>query len=52
MTRGARGGLATLVMGHWEARGGSQAGPGFKRKSDPNSFGDLPSVRLVSMSST
>ena len=39
----------TLVMGRWEARGGSRASPGLKRKSDPSSFGDLPSVRLVSM---
>ena len=42
----------TLVMGHWKARGGSQAGPGLGRKSDPSSFGDLPGVRLVSMQST
>ena len=45
MTRGARGGLVTLVMGRWEA-------PGLERKSDPSPFGDLPSVRLVSMRST
>ena len=51
-TRGARGGLVTLVMGRWEARGGSRAGPGLERKSDPSPFGDLPSVRLVSMGST
>ena len=38
----------TLVMGRWEARGGSRAGPGLERKSDPSPFGDLPSVRLVS----
>ena len=36
MTRGARGGLVTLVMGHWEARGGSRVGPGLERKSDPS----------------
>ena len=48
MTRGARGGLVTLVMGRWEARGDSRAGPGLERKSDPSPFGDLPSVRLVS----
>ena len=36
----------TLVMGHWEARGGSQAGPGLERKSNPNPFGDLPSIRI------
>ena len=41
-----------LVMGCLEARGGSQTGPGLERKSDPSPFGDLPSVRLVSMSST
>ena len=52
MTRGARGELVTLVMGRWEARGGSRAGPGFERKSDPNPFGDLPSIRLVSTGST
>ena len=49
MTRGVRGGLVTLVMGRWEARGGSRAGPGLERKSDPSPFGDLPSVKLVSM---
>ena len=38
-----------LVMGRWETRGGSPVGLGFGRKSDPSSFGDLPSVRLVSM---
>ena len=37
-----------LVMGRWEARGGSQAVPGLERKSDPSPFGGLPSVRLVS----
>ena len=42
----------TLIMGRWEARGGSRAGLGFERKLDPSSFEDLPSVRLVSMSST
>ena len=52
MTRGARGGLVTLVMGRWEARGGSQADPGLERKSDPSPFGDLPSGRLVSTGST
>ena len=52
MTRGARGGLVTLIMGHCEARGGSQAGPRVERKSDPSPFGDLPSVRLVSMGLT
>ena len=52
MTRGARGGLVTLVMGCLEARGGSRAGPGLERKSDPRPFGDLPSVRLVLMGST
>ena len=52
MTQGARGRLVTLVMGRWEARGGFRAGFGFKRKSDLSPFGDLLSVRLVSMSST
>ena len=52
MTRGARGRLVTLVIGRWEAPGGSQAGPGLERKSDPSPFKDLPSVKLVSMSST
>ena len=42
----------TLVMGRWEARGGSRTRPRLERKSDPGSFGDLPSVRLVSMGST
>ena len=42
----------TLVMGRWEARGGSRAGPGLERKLDPSPFGDLPSVRLVLMGST
>ena len=42
----------TLVMGHWEARGGSRAGLGLERKSDSSPFRDLPSVRLVLMSST
>ena len=52
MTLGARGGLVTLVMGCWEAWGGSRVGPGFESKSDPSPFGDLPNVRLVSMDST
>ena len=42
----------TLVMGHWEARSGFQAGPGLERKLDPSPFGDLPRVRLMSISST
>ena len=42
----------TLVMGRWEARGGSRAGLGLERKSDPSSFGNLPSGRLVSMGLT
>ena len=42
----------TLVLGRWEAWGGSQAGPGLERKSDLSPLGDLPSVRLVSMCST
>ena len=42
----------TLVMGHWEARGGSLAGLGLERKSDPSPFEDLPSVRVVLMGST
>ena len=42
----------TLVMGRWEAWGGSQAGPGLERKSDPSPFGDLSEVRLVSMRSS
>ena len=42
----------TLVMGRWEARGGSRPGPKLERKSDRSPFGDLPSVRLVSMGST
>ena len=41
-----------LVMARWEAWGGSGAGPGFKRKSDPSPFGDMSSVRLVWMGST
>ena len=52
MTRGARGELVMLIIGHWESRGGSRAGPALERKSDPSPFGDLPSVRLVSMGST
>ena len=52
MTRGARRGLVMLVMGCWEAHGGSQAGPGLEKKSDPSPFGDLSSVRLVLMGST
>ena len=52
MTRGARRGLVTLVMGSHEAGGGSRVGPGLVRKSDPSPFGDLPSVRLVSMNLT
>ena len=52
MTRGAREGLVTLVMGRWEARAGSQAGLGLERKSAPSPFGDLLSVKLVSMNST
>ena len=52
MTQGARGGLVTLIMGRWEARVGSRAGPGLERKSDPSPFGDLPSVRLMSMDLT
>ena len=42
----------TLVMGCWEARGGSRAGPRLERKSYPSPFGDLSSIRLVSMGST
>ena len=42
----------TLVMGRWEAQGGSRAGPGLEGKLDPSPFGDLPSVRLASMDST
>ena len=42
----------TLVMGCWEARGSSRAGPGLERKSDPSPFGDLSSVSLESMGST
>ena len=38
----------TLIMGRWEARGGSRAGLGLERKSDLSPFGDLPSIRLVS----
>ena len=41
----------TLVIGRWEARGGSRAGLGLERKSNPSPFGNLPSVRLVSMDS-
>ena len=52
MTRGARGGLVTLIMGRWEARGGSRAGLGLERKSNPGPFGDLPRIRLVSIRST
>ena len=52
MTRGARGGLVTLVMGRWEVGGGSRAGLGLERKSDPSPFGDLPSIRPVFMGST
>ena len=32
------GGLVTLVMGRWEAQGGSRAGPRLERKSDPRSL--------------
>ena len=39
----------TFVMGYWEAWGGSQVDPGLERKSDLSSFGDLSSVRLLSM---
>ena len=42
----------TLVMGRWEARGGSRAGPGLERKSDLSPFGDLAGIMLVSMRST
>ena len=42
----------TLVMGRWEAWGGSRTGPGLERKSDLSPFGDLPSVSLMSMGST
>ena len=42
----------TLVMGRWEARGGSRAGPGLERKSDSSPFGDLSNVRVGSMGST
>ena len=42
----------TLVMGHWEAWGSSQVGPGLERKSDPSPFGDLLSIRLMLMGST
>ena len=42
----------TLVMGRWEARGGSRAGPELERKSNSSPFGDLLSVRLVSMGLT
>ena len=42
----------TLVMGRWEAWGGSRVGSGLERKLDPNPFGDLPSIKLVSMGST
>ena len=44
--------LVTLIVGCWKARGGSRAGPRLERKSDPSSFEDLPSIRLVSMGST
>ena len=39
MTRGARRGLVMLIMGHWEAWGGSQVGPGLKRKSSLSPLG-------------
>ena len=52
MTRGAPGGLVTLVMGHWEARDSFQGVPRLERKSDPSPFMDLQGVRLVSMRST
>ena len=42
----------TLVMGRWEVWGGPRAGPGLERKSESSPFGDLSSVRLVSMGST
>ena len=42
----------TLVIGCWEAQGGSRAGRRLERKLDPSPFGDLPSIRLVSMGST
>ena len=41
MTRGARGGLVMLVMGRWEAWGGSQAGPRFKKEIGPKSLWGL-----------
>ena len=39
----------TFIMGRWEARGSSRAGPGLERKSDPSPFGNLPEVKLVLM---
>ena len=43
-------------MGDWRRHyrplgglGSSQASPGLERKSDSSPFGDLPSIRLVSM---
>ena len=51
MTQGASGGLVTLVVGHWEAWVVPERALDLKRnKLDPSPFGDLPSVRLVSMS--
>ena len=38
----------TLIMGHWEAWGGSQTDPRLEKKSDPSSFRTCESVRLVS----
>ena len=35
-----------------EARGGSRTNPGLERKLDRSPFGDLPTIRLLSMDST
>ena len=45
-------GIGDTCYGRWEAQGGSQADPRLERKLDPSPFGDLPSVRLVSLDST
>ena len=45
-------GIGDVRYGPFGGSGGSRAGPGLKKKSDPSPFEDLPSVRLVPMGST
>ena len=52
MTRGARGGLVTLVMGRWEARVVLERALDLRGSWTLVPFGDLLSVRLVSMGLT